>query len=103
MNIMQQWHSTLMMDFKKGAGMKRRFNTEFYHAVDKYCVDNGITHRELALIVGISDVMLSRCLTCERNISLPVFMKMCKAFNLSYDEIWELYNAYIFSNGKENE
>lgn len=75
--------------------MKKRYNTEFYHAIDKLCIKKRITHRELAEIVGVSEVTLSRCLTGERKISLSVFMGLCKAFGITAEE---LYKVYLFSN-----
>ena len=75
--------------------MNKRYNTEFYHAVDKLCIKNGLTHRELANIVGISEITLSRYLTGERKISLYVFMSMCKAFKITAEDLYEIY---LFSN-----
>lgn len=75
--------------------MKKRFNTEFYHVIDKYCVSKSITHRELAEIAGVNEVTLSRYLTGQRKISLSVFMSLCKAFDVRAED---LYKIYLFSN-----
>lgn len=78
--------------------MRKKYNTEFYHVIDKLCIDKGITHRELAEIVGVSEVTLSRYLTGERTISLSVFMGLCKAFKITAED---LYKKYLFSNMKQ--
>lgn len=78
--------------------MSKRFNTEFYHAIDKLCIDKRITHRELAEIVGVSEVTLSRYLTGERLISLSAFMGICKAFDITAED---LYKTYLFSNMRQ--
>lgn len=75
--------------------MKKRFNTEFYHAIDKLCVNKGITHKELAEITGIHEVTLSMYLTGQRKISLSAFMALCKAFDVKAED---LYKTYLFSN-----
>ena len=78
--------------------MKKRFNTEFYHAIDKLCVEKGITHRRLAEIIGIHEVSLSRYLTGQRKITLSAFMSLCKAFDVKAED---LYKTYLFSNMKQ--
>ena len=78
--------------------MKKRFNTEFYHAIDKLCVNKGITHRELAEQIGISEVTLSRYLTGERKIALSAFMGICEAFSVKAED---LYKTYLFSDMKQ--
>ena len=78
--------------------MKKRLNTEFYHAIDVLCIDKHITHRELAEKVGVSEVTLSRYLTGERLISLSVFMGICKVFDIKAED---LYKTYMFSNMRQ--
>ena len=74
--------------------MKKRFNTEFYHVIDKYCVNKGITHRELAEKIDVDEVTLSRYLTGQRKITLLAFMEICDVFGVKAEE---LYKTYLFS------
>lgn len=75
--------------------MKKRFNTDFYHEIDKLCIKNKITHRKLAELVGVSEVTMSRYLTGERKLQLSVFMKMCKIFEITPDELYKIYMEQV--------
>lgn len=78
--------------------MNKRYNTDFYYTIDKLCIKHGITHRRLAEIVGIDEVTLSRYLTGERIMTLSAFMGICKAFNVTAEE---LYKSYVYSNMRQ--
>lgn len=75
--------------------MKKRFNTEFYHVIDKYCVKKGITHKELAEKIGVGEGSLSMYLTGQHKITLSAFMGMCDVFGVKAED---LYKTYLFSN-----
>lgn len=75
--------------------MSKKHNSEFYYAIDKLCIKKGMTHKELAEFVGVNEPTLSRYLTGVRKIPLSSFMRMCKVFNITAEE---LYKIYLFSN-----
>lgn len=74
--------------------MKKRFNTEFYRVIDKYCVIKGITHKELAEKIDVNEATLSLYLTGQRKITLSAFMGICDVFGVKAEE---LYRTYLFS------
>ena len=63
----------------------------FYRKVDKLCVKKGITHRELAEQIGVTEVTLSRYLTGQRNTQLSPFMSMCRVLDISAEELFQSY------------
>ena len=66
----------------------------YYRKVDELCVKRGIMHRALAEKIGISDVTLSRYLTCERSTQLCPFMSICEVFEINPEE---LYKTYLYA------
>lgn len=63
----------------------------FYREVDELCVKNGITHRRLSELCGVNEVTMSRHLRGERKIQLSPFMLMCKALDVSPEELFKTY------------
>ena len=68
----------------------------FYRIIDERCQQMELTHKELAKMVGITEVTMSRYLHVNRVMSAFTWMKMCKVLNLDPDELIQVY--YIAVN-----
>lgn len=75
--------------------MNKNGLNEFYHEIDKLCIEKGITHRKLAEDIGVNEVTLSRYLNGERKITLSAFMGLCKAFDVPAEK---MYKTYMYAN-----
>ena len=63
----------------------------FYKVVDTLCAKRGISHRELAEKMGVSEVTLSRYLTGERKVQLSPFMSMCEVLDINPESLFKTY------------
>lgn len=68
---------------------------EFYKQIDILCKRKGITHKELAEEIGITQTTLSRYLRMKRTINIYSFMRICKIFDILPET---LYKTYLYAS-----
>lgn len=73
-------------------GVKKGYSL-FYDTVDNLCITKGLTHKELAKLIGKDEQQLSRYLTGARaKIPLDVFMGLCNVLDVKAEDLYRTLN-----------